>query len=239
MSATTVVPAFKTLIPGALTVRVFTGFEPFVFPVDGELVGFDVDVLRGFAARCALDLRFSPTDRFDGIWFAPADGIADIAAAGIARFVERLRPDVAWSEPYFEVSRSILVHEADAGRLRRIDDFEERAIGFVAGSTADLDTRARAPSTARLVPIENQAQGMRLLHERALDGLAMGAPSNRHNLVSHPGLVLVDEHEFSQSEGLRFPMSAANRALLDAVNEFIAEANARGEIGAYHDRWMA
>lgn len=229
----------QTLRPNVLTVSVFTGFEPFAFYLGGELVGFDIEILGSFALDQGLETSFIAHRQFNNIWLRPGRNESDLAAAGIAMFEERLSETVAWSDPYYEVQRSILVHEKDVARLRTIEDFEGRSIAFVAGSTADLDTRARAPGDSRLVPIDNQPQGMRLLRSRQVDGLAMGAPSNTYNRLIHPGFALIDVHEFTQPEGLRFAVSAANTSFLDALNAFIGRATEDGRIAAQLARWMS
>ena len=57
-----------------------------------------------------------------------------------------------------------------------IDDFGGSSIAFVAGSTADLDSRARAPASAKLVPVENQKQGMAMLALRRYRWSCHGRP---------------------------------------------------------------
>ena len=91
----------------------------------------------------------------------------------------------------------------------------------------------------KLVPIDNQPQGVGLLASREIDGLAMGAPSNTYNEMHHTGFQLIDVHEFAQEEGLRFPLRAGNETLLSTLNEFINQAQANGEIQSYYERWMA
>ena len=54
-------PSFATLKPGVLTVSVFTGFEPFAFYQNQQLVGFDIDILQSFAKRHGLAINFLPT----------------------------------------------------------------------------------------------------------------------------------------------------------------------------------
>ena len=86
-----------TVRPGVLTVAAYTGFEPFIFYEDGELVGCDLDVLRAFAETQGLLLEVVPHRHFDNLWLTPLEGQVDLAAAGIARFVAREHPDIAWT----------------------------------------------------------------------------------------------------------------------------------------------
>ena len=76
-----------------------------------------------------------------------------------------------------------------------------------------------------------------MLQAGAIDGLAMGAPSNSFNRSIDPRFVLIDVHAFSQPEGLRFPVAKRNQALLEALNHFIRTAKASGDIARYIDKW--
>jgi ABC-type amino acid transport substrate-binding protein len=222
---------------GALSVRVFTGFEPFVFRRDGDLVGCDVDILQGFCDLHSLSLTLSPVPQFEDIWLSPLLADVDLAAAGIARFDVREHPGIAWSAAYFEVERSILVRIGGGTPLKSMADFDGRTIAFVAGSSADLDTRARAPAGARLRPIANQSEGMMLLRSGTIDGLAMGTPSNSFNAHGEADFELIDVHKFSQDEGLRFPLAQGNAGLLTHLNAYIERGRTSGEFDSCFERW--
>lgn len=232
-------PTVPTLQPGVCIVSAFTGFEPFIFYRDGELVGFDVDILESFCAKHELAIEFAATPRFEGVWFKPGDNESDVAAAGIARFDKRTAPSIAWTRPYFEVNRSILVHMNRNNELGDIDSFAGKSLAFVQGSSADIDARERAPRDAHLVPVENQQQGLALLRAGTIDGLAMGSPSNAFNATANPEFCLIDVHAMAQPEHLRFTVNASNKRLLSALDRFIIDAESSGEIRTYFERWMS
>ena len=228
-----------TVSPGELRVAAYTGFEPFIFYRDGQLVGCDLEVLEGFCEGERLELVVEPVERFDGLWLSPLSGEVDLATAGMARFVEREHADIAWTEPYFEVARSILIREERRDELRGIADFSGATIGFVAGSTADLDARARAPAGTVFQAIDSQRHGVELLLDGAIDGLAMGTPSNRFNAHGAAGFAVIDVHEFSQSEGLRFALLAARTELLNRLNHYLRSPVGSSLFEECLSRWLA
>ena len=57
---------------------------------DGNLVGFDVDIISSFAAESGMAVAFKPTDTFHGIWTRPGAGEADLAGDRVAGARHRL-----------------------------------------------------------------------------------------------------------------------------------------------------
>ncbi len=227
-----------TVNPGKLTVAAYTGFEPFIFYREGQLVGCDIEVLEGFCEVSQLKLAVEPVARFDRLWLSPLSGEVDLAAAGMARFDEREHDDLAWTEAYFEVARSILIREERQAELRGIDDFRGATIGFVEGSTADLDSRARAPAGTLFRAIDSQRHGVELLRSGEIDGLAMGTPSNRFNAHGESGYAVIDVHEFSQPEGLRFALLADRKELLYGLNQYLRSGAGLSCFEQCFTRWL-
>lgn len=143
------VAAAQTIAPETITVCASTAFRPVLYRDGGNLVGYDVDFLRRFAASRNMALVFRDFP-FDGIWLRPGRDECDLAAAGITDFPSRHSAGVEWSRPYFTVLRTLLIRRQEAGALRTIADFPGRTIGFVTNSSADRDVRARAPGGAFL-----------------------------------------------------------------------------------------
>ena len=219
--------ALSLLEPGTLTVCVSTSFPPVAYKRDGELIGTDIDFLHGFAASQGLNLRYVECP-FDGIWLRPGSGDCDVAASGITERPPRHSTGVVWSDPYFTVLRTLLVRRSDLGELNAIADFGGRTIGFVGGSTAEVDTRRQASEDTALIPYEQAERGIADLLAGRIDGFADGNITSRHFLKVEPRLVMIDEHSMGADEVLAFPMRAASN-IATALNRYIA-AN-RGAYG--------
>ncbi|OYW97033.1 MAG: hypothetical protein B7Z15_23850, partial [Rhizobiales bacterium 32-66-8] len=137
----------KTLLPGRLSVCLFATFPPFAEKSEaGQWAGWDIDFLRRFADKLGLTFVPVPVADYDGFWTRPGADACDIAASGIADLPYRrvATGDAGiWSGPYYFVQRAFGVRREDAGNLTGVRDLAGRTILVIAGSTADVDARAR------------------------------------------------------------------------------------------------
>jgi ABC-type amino acid transport substrate-binding protein len=209
-----------TLIPGTLRLCVSTAFPPVLFEDhDGRLAGFDFAFLKGFAEEQHLKL-ISERYPFDGLWSRPGRNECDIAAAGISVLASRASEGVVWSEPYFNVQRTLLIRGADAGTLKAISDFGGRKIGFVGNSMAEGDVRTRAPDTTILLKYTSALVGLEDLKAGRIDAFADGSVTSSYFAAANPGLAIIDAHALIPLETLAFPVRAAS-GLLDRLNAYI------------------
>src|SRR5215469_11531652 len=105
---------FVTLKPGQLTVCTYGGFAPVCYKNPaGQLIGLDVSFLTRFAESLGFKIELIE-EPFDGIWTLPGANRCDVAGAGIMKRDDRpVGPGGSWSDPYFQVKRSLLVRAVD------------------------------------------------------------------------------------------------------------------------------
>jgi ABC-type amino acid transport substrate-binding protein len=227
-----------TLVPGSLTVCTYGGFAPVCHrDAAGALVGLDVDFLARFAD--SLGLGFVAHERpFDGIWTLPGADACDIAGAGIMRRDDRPPgPGGAWSAPYFEVRRSLLVRAADQAAFDDRGTLAGRRIVVTRGSTADIDARTRYPRCTILF-VDEVARGQPdaqehivrgLLARHEVDAFGEGDVSNRYLRDRYGpevpgGLALADVHPIAgMAESFNFIVREASAGLLARLDGFIRE----------------
>jgi ABC-type amino acid transport substrate-binding protein len=215
-------PALATLEPGVLTVCTYTGFAPVSSKNEsGEIVGTDITFVRHFAEENDLAVKFKEAD-FAGIWERPGRGECDLAAAGIAPLDSRKSPGVVWSAPYFNVQRTLLIRKADADVLHTIADFKGRTVAFTTGSTAEVDSRARAPEGTLFRGYTNQQDPITDLLAGEIDAFGEGSISNEYLARLHPELAVIDAHEMDPPETFSLPTREASR-LLEALDAWIEE----------------
>jgi ABC-type amino acid transport substrate-binding protein len=210
----------RTITPGFLTVGTYGAFAPLCWRDGDQARGRDIDFLRTFAGKSSLEFiaRFF---EFDGIWERPGRDEIDIAAASIAPLASRTSPGVAWSHAYFTVRRSLLIRSADRHQLRTMADFGGRVIAVTKGSTADLDTEARRPSTTRVVYLDDQDRAVDALLGGEIDGFGTGDVCSDYLADSHLGLLAVtDVHQMEVPETFAFAVREAG-GLLEPLDDFI------------------
>jgi ABC-type amino acid transport substrate-binding protein len=211
-------PTLPTLHRGFLRVAAFAGFAPFAWRSGGRAQGRDIDFLRSFAAAHGLKLVVDFHD-FARLWELPANGEADIAASGIS-----LRPfiPVAWTRPYSEVRRTLLIRAEEAESLRGMHDLGRLAV--VPHSAAHFHAEENLPAGASLSFTPTLERGIKDLLLGQIDALGTGSVSADHHAAKNPGLARVDVHGGRRPEWIAF---ATRPPLVRALDAFIV---ARGAI---------
>lgn len=103
---------------------------------NGNIVGFDVDVMNAICAKINCTAQFVTT-AWDGIFAALVQGEFDMVVSGVSITAER-DEIVDFSEPYLVVSQAILMRAADEGMT--LDGFKDgKKLAAQTGTTnADL-----------------------------------------------------------------------------------------------------
>lgn len=209
-----------TLKSGVLRICISTAFPPVLSEnSSGKPVGHDVTFLEGFAREQGLTVAYGKHP-FDGLWLRPGRDECDIAAAGISALASRQSEGVVWSKPYFDVQRTLIIREADAGELKTMADFGGRKVGFVTGSLAETDARARAPADATLVGYDSALKGLEDVKQGKIDAFGDGSITSIYFVKTNPGLMVIDAHSLVPPEAFAFPVRKAS-GLVDALNEYI------------------
>ncbi len=207
--------SFSTLHEGTLRVAAFHGFAPFAWHNGASAQGRDIAFLRQFADTHDLDLVVD-FHAFDRLWELPARQTADIAASGISlRHTPRTEP-VAWTRPYIDVRRTLLIRKEDSDTLRGMHDLGHLAV--VRHSAAQTHAEETLTDTATLTFTPTLEQGIEDLLLGQIDALGTGSVSAEYHASRHPGLALVDVHADRATEPISF---ATRPELVHALDAFI------------------
>ena len=132
-----------TLSSGVMAQRYVVGtnasFPPFEYVEDGEIVGFDIDLVKEIAELQGFEVEFRDIS-FDSLIPGLASGSLDIVAAGMTITEER-KEVVAFSDPYYSANQSVLVHQDSEEDLTVL--FGDNDIGVQTGTTGDSWVREK------------------------------------------------------------------------------------------------
>ena len=120
----------STITPGTAP-----GFPPFEMQEDGELVGFDVDLLEAVVDETEYEIDEWATFEFGSLIPALAQNEEiDVIAAAMTINEER-QETIAFSDPYWESDQAILVREGGDFQPSGWEDFEGVRVGAQEGTT--------------------------------------------------------------------------------------------------------
>ncbi|GAB7090107.1 transporter substrate-binding domain-containing protein [Halorubrum luteum] len=110
------------------------GFPPFEMREDGELIGFDIDLLEAVVAETEYELGEWDEYEFDGLIPALTSDQIDVIAAAMTINPDR-QETISFSDPYWESDQAVLVRDGGEFQPAGWDDFEGRRVGAQSGTT--------------------------------------------------------------------------------------------------------
>ena len=135
-AAVTPVPALSAPAPPARIYVVGTdaAYAPFESQNEkGEIVGFDIDVVRAAAAKAGIEVKFVNTP-WEGIFNNLAQGDRDMVASAVTITDER-KQTMDFSTPYFDAQQLIAVPAKS--KITKFDDLKKLKVGVQTGTTGD------------------------------------------------------------------------------------------------------
>lgn len=99
----------------------------------GEIVGFDIDIVRAVAQKAGIEVQFVNTP-WEGIFNALKQGDRDLLVSSITITDER-RQSMDFSAPYFDAHQLIAVR--GDSKVARFEDLKTLRVGVQTGTTGD------------------------------------------------------------------------------------------------------
>ncbi|KAA9397144.1 basic amino acid ABC transporter substrate-binding protein [Haloarcula sp. CBA1130] len=119
-----------------LTAATAPGFPPFEMKQDGELVGFDVELLEAVITATEYELGGWEELEFKSLIPALNNGNVDVVAAGMTINDERDEA-IDFSDPYYSSNQAIVVRESGSFSPSSLDDLSGSAVGAQKGTTGE------------------------------------------------------------------------------------------------------
>ena len=132
--AATPAPAASGTAARVLVVGTDAAYAPFESQNEkGEIVGFDIDVVKAVAQKAGLEVKFVNTP-WEGIFNALKQGDRDLLVSSITITDER-RQTMDFTAPYFDAHQLIAVRAGS--KVARFDDLKTLKVGVQTGTTGD------------------------------------------------------------------------------------------------------
>ncbi|WMT55905.1 transporter substrate-binding domain-containing protein [Truepera radiovictrix] len=212
-----------------------TTYPPFeTVNQEGEIVGFDVDVMNAICERINCVAQFQTT-AWDGIFAALANGEFDMVASGVSITPER-EQIVDFTIPYYEVSQAIAVRVGDEDLT--IADFEEGnlVLGAQTGTTNAM-TAERLAGRERTRLYDTFATAIQALLTGDVDGVVIDDVTADAFAAQYAGQLVVSIREVASGDQLGFVVPQGD-PLVDALNAGIEMIQADGTLDALVQKWL-
>jgi ABC-type amino acid transport substrate-binding protein len=219
------------LSEGELRVGSDIDFPPFEMIEDGEIVGFDVDLVEEIADRLDLEVEWVDTP-FDTIFTQQAAGDFDLIISGIT-ITEDRQQTIDFSDPYFESIQSLVV--TTDSDITGVADLAGAQIGVQAGTTGEeYAEETFTDSTIRSFPTYPAA--FTAMETEGVDAVFADLPAAEAQVERSDTLQIVEEVDTGEQFGIGFQQGSD--ALQAAVNEQLEAIIADGTYEEMFVEWF-
>ncbi|QXT40289.1 transporter substrate-binding domain-containing protein [Gymnodinialimonas ceratoperidinii] len=204
--------------------------------VNGDLIGFELDVGRALAEDMGVEVEFVPT-AWDGIIPALLAGNFDVIISGMSITPQR-NLTVNFTDPYAYSGMAILAN-ASMTEGMTMDDYNSPDITFAArrGATPATVIANRFPEAELLLFDEDGAATQEVLNGNAHATMA-SQPTPDREARQYPDVLTVPFDELIDPTGEAFAVRKGDPDAMNFFNNWIAARTRSGWLEERHDYWF-
>ena len=205
--------------------------------VNGDLIGFELDVGRHLAEDMGVEVEFVPT-AWDGIIPSLLAGNFDVIISGMSITPQR-NLTINFSDPYSYAGIALLANSAMTDGMA-LEDFNSPDVIFAArrGATPAVVIADRFPEAQLLLFDEDSAAVQEVLNGNAHATMAQQPQPNRE-VNRHPDVLSVPFDLLFDPRGAGFAMRRGDPDALNYFNNWIAQQWRSGWLEERHNYWFA
>ena len=222
-----------TVEAGKLHMSTNAAFPPYEMTDDaGNYIGIDVEVATAIAQKLGLELVVDDMD-FDAALMAVQQGQSDIAMAGITVTPERAEV-MDFSNTYAKGVQSVIVPEGSD--IATVDDLANAELIGTQRGTTGFQYCTDDYGEEHVVAYDNGATAVQALLNGQVDCVVIDNEPAKAFVAANAGLALLDSSY--TDEDYAIALQKGNTALLDAVNQAIADLQADGTFQSIVDKYI-
>ncbi len=192
----------------------------------GEIVGFDIDVVKAIAAKAGFEVKFVNTP-WEGIFNTLAQGDRDFLVSAITITDER-KQTMDFSDPYFDAQQLIAVKETS--KVAKFDDLKKLKVGVQTGTTGDeVVTKLQGKNSTNVKRFESTPLALKELESGGVDAVVADNGVVINYVANNAGSkfkTVSDKSFMPEQYGLA--VKKGNAELVAALNKGLAAIKADG-----------
>ncbi|MFO7265633.1 MAG: basic amino acid ABC transporter substrate-binding protein [Bacillota bacterium] len=218
-----------------LRVGVNAAFPPFEYvdEVTGEILGFDIALIREIAARLGMEVEIINT-AWEGIIPGLLAGHYDVIISAMTITDERVRA-VDFSDPYFATGQVIVVR-SDDDRIKEPADLMGKVVAVQIGSTGHFAAET-IPGVLRIDPYPLAPEAFLALKTGRADAVVVDELVAILEDRANPGEIKVVGTPFT-IEYYGIALRKGREDLLRAINRTLAQIRADGTYDKLYNEWI-
>jgi ABC-type amino acid transport substrate-binding protein len=208
-------------------------YPPFEYVVDGELVGYDVDMAQEIARRMGVKLSWEKID-FKGIVAALTAKRVDVLITALTWTPERAER-IAFSDPYFDAGIGAITPEAST--IRKPEDLAGRKVGVQLGSSGERYVRETlGAKVGQILTYDAITLAVADLKNGRVEAVVNPLPVLRYAVRNESGFRYTEVWD-SRTVGMNTRLE--DKDLLAEINKHLGDLKREGFLARLEAKWFA
>jgi len=230
-------PASSTAAARVLVVGTDAQYAPFESQNEkGEIVGFDIDVVKAAAAKAGLEVKFVNTP-WEGIFNALNQGDRDLLVSAIT-ITDQRKQSMDFTAPYFDAVQWMAV-KADS-KVAKFDDLKPLKVGVQTGTTGDeVVGKLQGKTSPNVKRFESTPLALKELEAGGIDAVVADNGVVINYVTNNTGAKFktVSDASFSP-EQYGIAVKKGNADLLAKINKGLADIRADGTYDSIYKKYF-
>lgn len=203
-------------------------YPPFEYVKNGEIAGFDAEIIKEAAKRMGIEYKWLNTN-FDGLIPALQTKKVDIVIAGMSVTPEREKA-VNFSIPYLTSNVAIVTNSKNP--IKDMNDLSGKSYGVELGTTKEAS--ARKIDGAEVVPFSSTTGALVALKSGKIDGMVLDESVSSKYIEKNPELVLVGVME---GEPKAAAFNKDDKELMENFSKVLEEMITDGTVAELREKY--
>ncbi len=202
----------------------------------GDIVGFDIDVVKAVAAAAGIEVKFVNTP-WEGMFNTLGQGDRDMLVSAITINDER-KQSMDFSDPYFD-ARQLIAVPANS-KVTRFTDLKTLRVAVQTGTTGDeAASKLMGKTNTKLKRFESTPLALKELESGGVDAVVADNGVIAHYVANNTGTRFksVSDAEFAP-EQYGLVVKKGNAELLAKLNQGLAAVRADGTYGRIYTQYF-
>lgn len=232
----TTTPSDATPTISTVTVGTDAAYPPFEDTINGEIVGFDVDVMREIANRSGFAVTFQ-NGQFDTIITSVQNDQFQVGASAFTITDER-KQQVDFTVPYYE-NRLLVAVNAEDTTITDEESLRGKTVCTQQGTTSEFYLRDNLGFTNEsLILVPTAPQCMDALTRGDAAALMIDAAFVRNVIETSNGELKQAFEPIDADEEFGFVVRKGNNELLNAMNAALVAMKSDGTLDELVEKWQ-
>ena len=203
-------------------------YPPFEYVENGEIAGFDAEIIKEAAKRMGIEYKWLNTN-FDGLIPALQTKKVDIVIAGMSVTPEREKA-VNFSIPYLTSNVAIVTNSKNP--IKDMNDLSGKSYGVELGTTKEAS--ARKIDGAEVVPFSSTTGALVALKSGKIDGIVLDESVSSKYIEKNPELVLVG---IMEGEPKAAAFNKDDKELMENFSKVLEEMITDGTVAELREKY--